>query len=440
MTTPLHVALVTSLTGPLAAQGLAALRGLTLWARDERLPSPWDEVSVTAYDAHPDAAAAMRAAAASRPAAIFGPIGQRAAQTALAATDRLVFNAGAPSTRFVRQAFPSVVNISAATSTWPRGVLAAVRSVDRHARRVALLSSGDIAVELASVSKVAAASMGYDMTSNVFTPGRAALAAGRLPPADVLIVHGAPDDELAAAEILLRRPWRAAAFSTAVSAEATATLGALREGLLAPESWTPDSTAETGTGPTAREFDLEFTALHGTAPTATAAWAYVAGLILGRCIRHCGGIGDSSLLAAARGLDTTTLLGRFRLDAATGLQVGHQIPVVQWQSGASWTVWPREGARAPFLHPRWNAPSAGAGEGSGDAERAGAPDHPAAPDRTLTRTLPAPDVDDPTVYRPFSLGRPRPGLDLPRYGGGHAGPGGPGPSGPAGAGDAGGSA
>jgi ABC-type branched-subunit amino acid transport system substrate-binding protein len=367
MTTPLTVALVTPLTGPDAAQGLAGLRGVTLWARDERLPSPWYEVSVTAYDAHPEPAAAMIAAAAAKPDAILGPYGRRAALAACSATGRVVFNTGAPTTRFVRQAFPNVVNIAAPTSTWPRGVLSLVRAADRRARKVAvLLAAGDMAAELVSVTKVAAASLGFDMTSSVYQPGQVTVAAKRLPAADVLIVHADQDDELTAANVLLRRPWRAAAFSTAVSAQATAALGNLREGLLAPCSWTPDSTTETGTGPTAQQFTADFTALHGMAPTASAAWAYISGLILGRCIHYCGGIQDMSVLAAARGLDTTTLLGRFRLDQATGLQVGHQIPIVQWQSGASRTVWPRERARAPFAHPRWQAGAASVRTGTSD--------------------------------------------------------------------------
>ncbi|MCK9893157.1 ABC transporter substrate-binding protein [Frankia sp. AgB32] len=352
MTTPLTVALVTPLTGPDSAQGLAGLRGVTLWARDEQLPHPWDEVSLTAYDAHPDPAAAMRAAVAAQPDALLGPYGHRAALAACAATNRVVFNTGAPSTRFVRQAFPNVVNIAAATSTWPRGVLSTVRAADRRARKVVLLASGDTAVEITSVTRAAAATQAFEVASHVFPAGKATLAASRLPPGDILIVHAAPADELAAANILLRRPWRAAAFSTAVSAQATASLGDLRERLLAPGSWIPESTRASATGPTAQAFTADFTNLHGVPPTETAAWAYVTGLILGRAIRFCGSAQDTSVLAAARGIDTTTLLGRFRLDEATGLQVGHQIQIVQWQDGASRTVWPREAARATFTHPR----------------------------------------------------------------------------------------
>ncbi|MBL7495976.1 ABC transporter substrate-binding protein [Frankia sp. CNm7] len=357
--TVLNVALVTPLTGPDAAQGLASLRGLTLWARDESLPLPWTDISVTAYDAHPDPAAAMRTAVAAKPAAILGPYGRRAAIAAFSATDRVVFNTGAPTTRFMRQTYPKVINMAAPSSTWPRQVLALVRTADRTARRaVVLLSAGDFAIETTASIKAAARSTGFEVTTSTFGPGQAAIAASRLPSADVLIVHADPDDELAAASALLRRPWRAAAFSTAVSAQVAASFGDASDGLLAPGSWQPDSMAETTTGPNAWAFTDDFRALHGTAPTATAAWTYVSGLILGACIRRSGGVDDASVLAAARGLDTVTLLGRFRLDETTGLQVGHQIPIVQWQSNASWTVWPRERARAQFAHPRWQARTA----------------------------------------------------------------------------------
>jgi ABC-type branched-subunit amino acid transport system substrate-binding protein len=379
--TALTVALVTPLTGPDAAQGLASLRGLTLWARDEYLPAPWTEISVTAYDAFPDPAAAMRSATTGRPSAILGPYGRRAALAAFSATDRVVFNTGAPTTRFMRQTYPRVINVAAPSSTWPRQVLSLVRSADRTARRAALLlAAGDFAVEATASTKAAARSLGFDVTTATFGPGQAAIAASRLPSADVLIMQAEQDDELAAASALLRRPWKAAAFSTAVSAQVAERFGDASDGLLAPGSWLPDSMAETATGPNAWTFTADFSALHGVAPTATAAWTYVSGLILGACIRRSGSAEDQAVLAAARGLDTVTLLGRFRLDETTGLQVGHQIPIVQWQSGASWTVWPRDGARARFAHPRWQARSANPGYNAQGYNAPGynaAPGHPA---------------------------------------------------------------
>jgi branched-chain amino acid transport system substrate-binding protein len=57
------------------------------------------------------------------------------------------------------------------------------------------------------------------------------------------------------------------------------------------------------------------------------------GLIIGECIRRADSLEDRELLAAARGLDTTTLYGGFRLDPATLRQVGHEMLLVEWRDG-----------------------------------------------------------------------------------------------------------
>jgi branched-chain amino acid transport system substrate-binding protein len=69
-------------------------------------------------------------------------------------------------------------------------------------------------------------------------------------------------------------------------------------------------------------------------------------VIAARCLRDAGSADVAAVLAAARALDTTTLFGRFRLDPATGAQVGHQVVTVQWQDGLRVAVWPPERATA----------------------------------------------------------------------------------------------
>ena len=41
--------------------------------------------------------------------------------------------------------------------------------------------------------------------------------------------------------------------------------------------------------------------------------------------------------------------GSFRLDPVTGLQVGHQMLVVQWQQGVRQVVWPPERAERRLI-------------------------------------------------------------------------------------------
>jgi branched-chain amino acid transport system substrate-binding protein len=53
-------------------------------------------------------------------------------------------------------------------------------------------------------------------------------------------------------------------------------------------------------------------------------------LIFQKCVRHAGSLQDNDLLAAATQLDCFTFYGRFRLDSASGRQVGHRILLIQW--------------------------------------------------------------------------------------------------------------
>ena len=68
-------------------------------------------------------------------------------------------------------------------------------------------------------------------------------------------------------------------------------------------------------------------------PGYVAAQAYTLGIIIGECIRRADRLEDRELLAAARGLDTTSLYGRFRLDPSSMRQVGHEILLVEWRDG-----------------------------------------------------------------------------------------------------------
>ena len=65
----------------------------------------------------------------------------------------------------------------------------------------------------------------------------------------------------------------------------------------------------------------------GVPPDYPAAQAYAACLIAQRCPEEAGA-GDESLWRAAWALDCGTFFGRFHIDSATGLQVGHETVLV----------------------------------------------------------------------------------------------------------------
>ncbi len=349
----LRVALVTPLTGPLARYGRAGATAVDVWARQAaRRPAGWRGVKLEVHDAHPDPAQAMHAATASHPDIVFGPYGSSPTVAAAAATDRLVWNHGGATSQLARPRFPHVVNVPSPASAYFRGTLQAVRAADPDARTVALLhGETGFARDVASGARAAATALAFEVRAVEFPPGQAPDAAAGLPDAEALLVVGSFDDELAAARVLLGRGWRAAAFVAAGVQEVLAPLGAGREGLLGPAQWMAATAPEPDEGPDAVWFVDAFRRATGEEPAYPAVQAFAAGVLSARCLRDAGTTDDAAQLAAAARLSCRTLYGGFRLDPASGLQVGHEVLTVQWQGGSRRVVWPLELAESPLSYP-----------------------------------------------------------------------------------------
>ena len=110
-------------------------------------------------------------------------------------------------------------------------------------------------------------------------------------------------------------------------------LGVLSEAVIGPSQWEPHVYERPSIGPPSAWFCSEFRRVFQRDPGYVAAQAYALGIIIGECIRRADSLADRELLAAARGLDTTTLYGRFRLDPGSLRQVGHEILLVEWRNG-----------------------------------------------------------------------------------------------------------
>jgi branched-chain amino acid transport system substrate-binding protein len=294
----------------------------------------------------------MRGAIATHPDVLFGPYGSSAALAALRVTNRVVWNHGGATSRLSRPAFPQVINVISPASTYFTGVLQAVRVTDPSAATVAILHTDrGFGQDVAAGATKTASDLGFEVRAVPFEPNHVARAASTLPMADVLLVAGSFADELAAAQILLTHPWRAAAFVGAGVDEVLATLGNLREGLLGPAQWVATAAIRPDEGPDSNWFVAKYRQVAGIDPPYPAAQALAAGLLYSRCLRDGGMSWDAAQLAAARQLVCTTLYGGFHLDPVSGLQVGHQVLIVQWQNGVRRVVWPPELAERPLLYP-----------------------------------------------------------------------------------------
>jgi branched-chain amino acid transport system substrate-binding protein len=132
----LGAALVTPLTGKLARFGRESATALTLWAESAvGLPTSWTGVDLEIWDADPDPGAAMQAAIETRPDVLFGPYESSPALAAARATDRVLWNHGGATSALRRPGFPRVINLLSPASSYPDGVLRAVRAADSRASR-----------------------------------------------------------------------------------------------------------------------------------------------------------------------------------------------------------------------------------------------------------------------------------------------------------------
>lgn len=350
----IQAAVVTPVTGPLAMYGQAGVAALRIWAEAAaNLPPPWLGVQLEVHDAHPDPATAMREAAEVHPDVIFGPYGTSPAVAAIRATDRVVWNHGGAASQLAWKKFPKVINVLSPASSYYVGALEAIKQAAPEAGTVSIFHARTgFGRDVADGAKAAAKELGFAVRAVAFTPEKLEQAAAKVRDADVLLVAGGFDGEMAAAKLLLSRPWRAVAFVGAGVDEVLAPLGSRREGLLGPAQWTLETAPTPDTGPEARWFAAQFSKLVRCDPAYPAVQAFAAGVLWSRCMREADSVEDDKILKAAKRLRCTTLYGGFALDRSTGLQVGHKVLTVQWQDGARRVVWPRIVAERRLAFPR----------------------------------------------------------------------------------------
>jgi branched-chain amino acid transport system substrate-binding protein len=294
----------------------------------------------------------MRAALDTRPDVLFGPYGSSTMLAAMRVTNRVVWNHGGATSRLSWPVFPHVINVLSPASTYFDGVLQVVRATDPGAATVSIFyASTGFGRDVATGAVNTATQLNFEVRTVPFEPGHVLESISTLPTADVLLVVGNFADELAAAPVLLARSWKAAAFVGAGVEEVLTPLGNLREGLMGPAQWMPTVPLQPDEGPDAAWFVEKYRQIAGIDPPYPAAQAFASGLLCARCLRESGSIEDALQLATARQLVCTTLYGRFRIDPVSGLQVGHQVLIVQWQEGVRRVVWPSELAECPLLYP-----------------------------------------------------------------------------------------
>ncbi len=154
-----------------------------------------------------------------------------------------------------------------------------------------------------------------------------------------LIICSYPESGYESLRKLRARPIQPAALAmtiTPVHPLFALRLKELADGVFAPSQWEP---MERIPYPGTREFIEAFRLFSHMPPSYHASSAYAAGQVLALAVEATGGLDHMKLRNYISMLDTVTIIGRFKVDAA-GRQVGHNPILIQWQRGKKEIVYP----------------------------------------------------------------------------------------------------
>ena len=376
---PVHrsikVGIPVSLTGQFRTQGKQALAGLQAWAEDANMAGGivanrfgvFSPVSVVHYDDTSSPAhvreVTERLIAMDHVDLLMGPYSGVLAQAAAQVAEgygMLLWNQGGASDDVYRRGNRWVVGILTPASEYLAGLLPMVRENDPRAATIAILraSSGEFPRAVTFGVERAAKELGfrvvllreYDPSQTDF--GEIVGLVQRVRP-HVLVAVGRIENDLGLArELADRRPaiGAVAVVATPIQQFQDA-LGAEAERFLGPSQWEPGTNSPGDYGPSSREV-LESLGRRGHAdPDYPMVQAYAAGLVAQRCVEAAGTLESAALRETAGALDFSTFFGRFKIDPASGRQIGRSVVIVQWQGGRKVVIWPPERSQSQLQYP-----------------------------------------------------------------------------------------
>ena len=114
--------------------------------------------------------------------------------------------------------------------------------------------------------------------------------------------------------------------------------GKVAEHVFGSSQWEPD---ERIPFPGTKRFISAFNASTGHMPSYHAGSAYAACQLYEHAIIQTNSLDNQKIRNYIAALDTVTVIGRFKVDP-TGMQIGHNSIIIQWQHGKKEIVWPKK--------------------------------------------------------------------------------------------------
>ena len=283
---------------------------------------------------------------------LIGPYGSGLAGEAgswAAEHDRVVWNHGGSADEVETR--PWLVSLASPTSRYLASVVEAVAGDAPGGRVLVAAGAGPFGRAAAGGAADAAAALGLD----VMPVARPDEVPDRVD-ADVLLLAGSFDDDVAVVRRLTARPPIVAAVAGGLREFADAVGAGRAEGVLAPSQWEEGTRFRPDVGPRAVDVlrGLRSRLAPGLAPGTAgahveypAAQAYAAVTLALHCLSETAGGNDETLRSAARSLRCTTFYGRYGL-GPDGRQTDHEILVTQWRDATKCIVAPPAQAERPL--------------------------------------------------------------------------------------------
>jgi len=284
----------------------------------------------------------------------------RRAAAVLEQYQRVLWNHGGSTDAVYREGYTWVVGILTPASRYFLGVIDAVIDAYPALQRVTILhgTTGAFPRDVAVGAVQHCRERGIETVQCIAYPPdtdnfATLLQSLQAEPPEMLLGVGRIEDDLRLAAQLpdVGLPLKAVGLIVTPLQQFQVTLGTTANGFTGPSQWEPGVVTQPDYGPSTAEVLRSFQryTVDDVAIDYPMAQAYAGCLVVQRCIEVAGSLDQAALRHIAGELDFTTFYGRYGIDSHTGRQLGHVMPVVQWQQGIKVMVWPPEMRQQPLL-------------------------------------------------------------------------------------------
>lgn len=290
---------------------------------------------------------------------------------------KVMLTTGAADDATYKQGYTRVFQIYTPASRYLTGAVDLLKQLDPNVKKVAFVYENDkFSTSVVEAAKVYAESQGYEVVlyegydsgTTDFGPFINKIQASG---AEALMGGGHFQDGSTFARQMYEKqlPMKFIALLVAPPEPDFAQLGEAAVGVIGPSQWeplaayAPERAKEVGLewfGPSGDEFTQAYKgAYQGEEPSYHSAGGYAAGLVLQKAIINADSVDPEKVKAALDAMDILTCYGHIKFETAAeahGLQIGHEMVLMQWQKDASGNlvkqvIWPKEAATAAPLYP-----------------------------------------------------------------------------------------